>query len=202
MKAPDGEEGGGFGGLQWYFTTERLHFQFSLSCIGEGNGNPLQCSCLENPRDRGAWWAAIYGVAQSRTWLTWLSSSSSGISGMNVNCTCLFSQVLESKVLEAKKFTDQFTDPCLASLRGTDTDSDGNRDLFSLQGDSGGSLMCRNKKGTWTLAGVTSWGLGCGRGWKNNLQKDDQGSPGIFTDLTKVLSWIHKHIRIGNQAKT
>ena len=50
-------------------TTERLHFHFSLSCIGEGNGNPLQCSCLENPRDRGAWWAAISGVAQSRTWL-------------------------------------------------------------------------------------------------------------------------------------
>ena len=48
-------------------TTERLHFHFSLPCIGEGNGNPLQCSCLENPRDRGAWWAAVYGVAQSRT---------------------------------------------------------------------------------------------------------------------------------------
>ena len=47
--------------------TERLHFHFSLSCIGEGNGNPLQCSCLENPRDRGAWWAAVYGVTQSRT---------------------------------------------------------------------------------------------------------------------------------------
>ena len=57
--------------------TERLHFHFSLSCIGEGNGNPLQCSCLENPRDRGAWWAAIYGVAQSRTRLKQLSSSSS-----------------------------------------------------------------------------------------------------------------------------
>ena len=48
-------------------TTERLHFHFSPSCIGEGNGNPLQCSCLENPRDRGAWWAAVYGVAQSQT---------------------------------------------------------------------------------------------------------------------------------------
>ena len=59
--------------------TERLHFHFSLSCIGEGNGNPLQCSCLENPRDRGAWWAAVYGVAQSRTWLKWLSSSSSNL---------------------------------------------------------------------------------------------------------------------------
>ena len=58
-------------------TTERLHFHFSLSCIGEGNGNPLQCSCLENPRDRGAWWAAVYEVAQSWTRLKWLSSSGS-----------------------------------------------------------------------------------------------------------------------------
>ena len=56
-------------------TTERLHFHFSLSCIGDGNGNPLQCSCLENPKDGGVWWAAIYGVAQSRTWLKWFSSS-------------------------------------------------------------------------------------------------------------------------------
>ena len=54
-------------------TTERLHFHFSLSCIGEGNGNPLRCSCLENPRARGAWWAAIYGVTQSRTRLKRLS---------------------------------------------------------------------------------------------------------------------------------
>ena len=57
-------------------TTERLHFHFSLSCIGEGNGNPLQCSCLENPREGGAWLAAVYGVAQSQTRLKWLSSSS------------------------------------------------------------------------------------------------------------------------------
>ena len=57
--------------------TERLHFHFSLSRIGEGNGNPLQCSCLENPRDGGAYWAAVYGVAQSRTRLKRLSSSSS-----------------------------------------------------------------------------------------------------------------------------
>ena len=60
-------------------TTERLHFHFSLSGIGEGNGNPLQRSCLENPRDRGAWWAAVDGVAQSRTRLKRLSSSSSSI---------------------------------------------------------------------------------------------------------------------------
>ena len=58
-------------------TTERLHFHFSLSCIGEGNGNPLQCSCLETPKDGLAWWAAVCGVARSRTRLKRLSSSSS-----------------------------------------------------------------------------------------------------------------------------
>ena len=60
-------------------TTEWLHFHFSLSCIGEGNGNLLQCSCLENPRHRGAWWAAVYGVAQSQTWLRRFSRSSQDI---------------------------------------------------------------------------------------------------------------------------
>ena len=54
-------------GLEESDTTEQLHFHFSLSCIGEGNGHPLQYSCLENPRDGGAWWAAVYGVAQSQT---------------------------------------------------------------------------------------------------------------------------------------
>ena len=71
--------------------TERLHFHFSLSCIGEGNGNPLQCSCLENPRDREAWWAAVSGVAQSRTWLKRLSSSSS-----NLNSRQIFRKVTQS----------------------------------------------------------------------------------------------------------
>ena len=59
--------------------TERLHFHFSLSCMGEGNGTLLQCSCLENPRDGGAWWAAVYGIAQSQTQLKQLSSSSSSV---------------------------------------------------------------------------------------------------------------------------
>ena len=80
-KIPWTEEPGGLesmGSLR-VGTTERLHFHFSLTFIGEGNGNPLQCSCLENPRDRGAWWAAIYGVTQSRTQLKQLSSSSSSI---------------------------------------------------------------------------------------------------------------------------
>ena len=66
-------------------TTEWLHFHFSLSCLGEGNGNPLQCSCLENPRDGEAWWAAIYGVTQSRTRLKQLSSSSSSRAAL-LNC--------------------------------------------------------------------------------------------------------------------
>ena len=79
-------------------TTEQLHFHFSLSCIGEGNGNPLQCSCLENPRDGGAWWAAIYGVAQSHTRLKRLSSSSSNqvLSGKHPHLR----QVLKSLPLE------------------------------------------------------------------------------------------------------
>ena len=68
-------------------TTERLHF--SLSCIGEGNGNPLQRSCLENPRDGGAWWAAAYGVTQSRTRLKRCSSSS----------YCVHSDVIVSNLL-------------------------------------------------------------------------------------------------------
>ena len=65
--------------------TERLHFHFSLSCTGEQNGNPLQYSCLESPRDRGAWWAAVCGVAQSRTRLKRLSSSSSRDSGKHAH---------------------------------------------------------------------------------------------------------------------
>ena len=75
---------GRMGGCPWgaaiYWVSQsgtwlkRLHFHFSLSCIGEGNGNPLQCACLENPRDGGAWWAAVYGVAQSRTRLKRLNS--------------------------------------------------------------------------------------------------------------------------------
>ena len=68
--------------------TEWLHFHFSLPCIGEGNGNPLQRSCLENPRDGGAWWAAVYGVAQSRTRLKRLSSSSSSRSAVVLHILC------------------------------------------------------------------------------------------------------------------
>ena len=91
-KIPWTEEPGGLqsmGSLR-VDTTEHLHFHFSLSCIGEGNGNPLQCSCLENPRDRGAWWAAIYGVTQSRTQLKRLSSSSCSSSTVLFNFFLFF----------------------------------------------------------------------------------------------------------------
>ena len=75
------------GGREELDRTERLHFHFSLSCIGEGNGNPLQCSCLEDSSDRGAWWAAICRVTQSRTRLKRLSSSSRGkISYISKDC--------------------------------------------------------------------------------------------------------------------
>ena len=88
-------------------TTERLHFHFSLSRIGEGNSNPLQCSCLENPRDRGAWWAAVYGVSQSRTRLKQLSSSSS-----RDNIPCISPSVLcwlrnSSREAVAKRYFSQ-----------------------------------------------------------------------------------------------
>ena len=81
-------------------TTEWLHFHFSLSLIGEGNGNPLQRSCLENPRDGGAWWAAVYGVAQSRTQLKRLSSSSSS----NPQIVFLYQKIIALNIFLTKTF--------------------------------------------------------------------------------------------------
>ena len=77
MEEPGGLQSMGSLGVDM---TERLHFHFPLSCIGEGNGNPLQCSCLENPMDGEAWWAVVHGVTHSRTRLKRLSSSSSSSS--------------------------------------------------------------------------------------------------------------------------
>ena len=85
-------------------TTEQLHFDFSLSCIGEGNANPLQCSCLENPRDRGAWWAAVYGVAQSRTRLKQLSSSSRDLISTENFYSTLFNN-LDGKRINKKYYS-------------------------------------------------------------------------------------------------
>ena len=90
------------------YTTERLHFHFSLSCIGGGNGNPLQYSCLDNPRNGGAWWAAIYGVAQSRTRLKWLSSSSSSNWGY-----------IRKRYYSEKIYTEVFTSKSTWSLQVT-----------------------------------------------------------------------------------
>ena len=93
-------------------TTEWLHFHFSPSCIGEGNGNPLQCSCLENPRDGGAWWAAVYGVTQSWTQLKRLSSSSSSISFsplsimLAVGMSCMVFTVLKN--IDSTKSVESF----------------------------------------------------------------------------------------------
>ena len=79
--------------------TEQLHFHFSLSCIGEENGNPLQCSCLENPKDGGAWWAAVYGVARSWTRLMRLSSSSSSTFYILVAVTVSW-HILQTKLIK------------------------------------------------------------------------------------------------------
>ena len=94
-------------GLEESDTTERLHFHFSLSCIGEGNGNPLQCSCLENPRDRGAWWEAVYGVAQSQTRLKRLSSSSSII------CSILYILLMSAGSVVISSYLSDTDDLCL-----------------------------------------------------------------------------------------
>ena len=91
-------------------TTERLHFHFSVSYTGEGNGNPLQCSCLENPRGRGAWWEAVSGVAQSQTRLKRLSSSSSSSWNymfFSTVCCCRFLCDIYTEVLSAALVTDQ-----------------------------------------------------------------------------------------------
>ena len=87
-------------------TTERLHFHFSLSCTGEGNGNPLQCSCLENPRDGGAWWAAVCGVAQSQTRLERLNSSSSSRDREGGHVKRSQSRVMPLKPRKAKEGSD------------------------------------------------------------------------------------------------
>ena len=105
-KIPWTEEAGGLQpwGLEESDMTEQLHFHFSLWCIGEGNGNPLQCSCLENPRVGGAWWAAVHGV----TWLRRPSSSSSKlwfcvINTSQLNSFCLFYHLLMLSAARKRK---------------------------------------------------------------------------------------------------
>ena len=95
-------------------TTERLYFLFSLSCTGEGNGNPLQCSCLENPRDGEAWWAAVYGVAQSWTRLKRLSSSSS-----SREYTDILKSILIYSIILIPTYLIHLTFACWTNLSGS-----------------------------------------------------------------------------------
>ena len=90
----------------------------SLSLTGEGNGNPLQCSCLENPRDGGAWWAAIYGVAQSWTWLEWLSSSSIFTRWLSVTAVSVKTSSLlpRESLLPLVNLSSHFVSPSLRQL--------------------------------------------------------------------------------------
>ena len=99
-------------------TTERLHFHFSLSCIGEGNGNPLQCSCLESPRDGGAWWAAVCGVAQSRARLERLSSSSRFTRWFSVTTGSVETSSLPPResLLPSVNLSSHFVSPSLRQL--------------------------------------------------------------------------------------
>ena len=108
MEEPGGLQSMGSLGVDM---TERLHFHFPLSCIGERNGNPLQCSCLVNPMDGEAWWAAVHGVAQSRTRPKRLSSSSSS-SSRNKNC-------IQKSYLEYKKWQQASIEKLTSSLRIT-----------------------------------------------------------------------------------
>ena len=94
--------------------TEWLHFHFSLSCIGEGNGSPLQCSCLETRRDGGAWWAAVFGVAQSRTRLKRLRSSSNTVYQLHILNVTL---VLNSGILLRLYAVMRVTTPPVISPR-------------------------------------------------------------------------------------
>ena len=107
--------------------TEQLHFDFSLSCIGEGNGNPLQYACLENPRDGGARWAAVYGVAQSRTRLKQLSSRSShildqkmtGNEGAHVQSNSQFEQLYAATAAKSLQSCPTLCDPIDSSPPGS-----------------------------------------------------------------------------------
>ena len=112
-------------------TTERLHFHFSFSCIGEGNGNPLQCSCLENPRGGGAWWAAVYGIAQSQIWLKRLNSSSGHLSSPT---------------------KDQSLNPCSGSTVFTAGPAGGNPSETDSTGSSAHSYRCQLPVGPWTTS--------------------------------------------------
>ena len=127
-------------------TTEQLHFHFSLSCTGEGNGTPLQCSCLENPRARGAWWATVYGVAQSRTRLKRLSSSSRSQQSHVTNSRCFQGHLKSQGSLETFiSFTHKIAHP---TLEGEMEKSLGGFEYITVVSDNGPNLPSRTPRYT------------------------------------------------------
>ena len=112
-KIPWMEEPGGLQSMGWLRVRHNwvTSLSFSLSCIGEGNGNPLQCSCLENPRDGGAWWAAVYGVARSWTQLKWLDLAAAAVAAMTCNVKYLFKCLLAICISSLVKCLLRFLEP-------------------------------------------------------------------------------------------
>ena len=132
-------------------TTERLHFHFSLSCVGEGNGNPLQCSCLENPRDRETWWAAISGVARSWTRLKRLSSSRSIDRCPGLSQVAL---AVKNPPANAGDIRDLGLTPGSGGSPG-----EGNKDpLWRRQWHPTPVLVPRKSRGRRSLVGCSPWG--------------------------------------------
>ena len=145
-KIPWTEEPGRLQSMGWRRVGHNWVTSLSLSCIGEGNGKLLQCSCLENPRDGGAWWAAVYGVAQRRTWLKRLSSSSSMMSAQGGVCHLLnFSQTL-NKLWPVFSYCTLFI--YLASCAGSYGEGNGTPLQYS----------CLENHGQRTLVGCSPWG--------------------------------------------
>ena len=133
-------------------TTERIHFHFSLSCIGEGNGNPLQCSCLENPRDGRAWWAAIYGVAQSWTRLKQLRSTSNVFIPMVQWVEIRQKKKKSFPKLSLKKSRYSCLKSCCLKRQASNFSTLLGTDLFSLvTGEAGGHYSWHSLSGLFQL---------------------------------------------------
>ena len=166
--------------------TEWLHFHFSLSCIGEGNGTPLQCSCLENPRDGGAWWAAVYGVAQSWTQLKRLSSSSSS----NITWKCRsVTKSLKPASGHHYSLTLHGSQPCCGngawvtqwnyepcSIVSPKTDESFIRRVLTKRGPLEKEMANRSSilatRTPWTLWKVFLWTRGRWRTWREGLSQE------------------------------
>ena len=155
-------------------TTEQFHVHVSLSSTGEGNGNPLWCSCLENPRDRGAWWAAVYGVTQSRTRLKRLSSSSS-----RRNIGILYTKIIAVHPSSHSKF---YSCECPMSLQANQQKESHFLAFYTLLFSSASALRITNYR-------VGIIGLATLRGQKDNLRT---GSYNLTTTESKGPS-IHRY---------